>query len=103
MKSVGKVNWAAQHGSITNMYITRDVLQDPAGRKRVNDLIRGAFDAGVGQLQFNIMDKDILEDAQKHPDNYPSLIVRVTGYSAYFVDLDKDVQDQIIARTVHTV
>lgn len=99
LKSVGKVNWAAQHGQITNMYITRDVLQDAEGRKRVIGMLRTAFDAGVGQLQFNIMDKDVLVDAQKNPEKYPSLIVRVTGYSAYFVDLDTAIQDYILKRT----
>jgi formate C-acetyltransferase len=85
------------------MYITHEALETAQGRARVRDMIRAAFDQGVGQLQFNVMSKDVLTDAQKNPDKYPTLIVRVTGYSAYFVELDKDLQDQIIQRTVHEV
>ena len=53
----------------------------------------------ISHVQFNIVDKATLLDAQKHPENHPDLIVRVAGYSAYFVDLSKGLQDSIIART----
>lgn len=103
LKSVSRMVQDQFHGTITNMYITRDVLETPEGRARTNDMIRTAFDAGVGQLQFNVMDKRVLKDAQDKPEEYPTLIVRVTGYSAYFVELDKALQNQIIKRTVHEV
>jgi len=51
------------------------------------------------QIQFNIVDSEMLRDAQKHPENYRNLIVRVAGFSAFFVDLQKSVQDQVIDRT----
>jgi formate C-acetyltransferase len=56
-------------------------------------------DMGISHIQFNIVDKDTLLDAQIHPENHTDLIVRVAGYSAYFVDLSKGLQDSIIART----
>lgn len=56
-------------------------------------------DLGVSHIQFNVVDKNTLVEAQKHPENYQNLIVRVAGYSAYFVDLSKGLQDSIITRT----
>jgi formate C-acetyltransferase len=52
-------------------------------------------------LQINIIDADMLRDAQKHPENYQHLLVRVTGYNAYFVSIGKELQDEIIAREAH--
>ena len=56
-------------------------------------------DLDVSHIQFNIVDKATLLDAQRHPEKHPDLIVRVAGYSAYFVDLSRGLQDSIIART----
>lgn len=53
-------------------------------------------------MQFNYLDNDILKNAQENPDKYRDLIVRVAGYSAFFVELCKDVQDEIISRTMLT-
>jgi formate C-acetyltransferase len=61
--------------------------------------LRSWGDLEISHVQFNIVDKATLLDAQKHPENHPDLIVRVAGYSAYFVDLSKGLQDSIIART----
>lgn len=49
--------------------------------------------------QFNVVDKEILMDAQKHPENHKDLLIRVAGYTAFFVELGKEVQDEIIGRT----
>jgi formate C-acetyltransferase len=54
---------------------------------------------GISHIQFNVVDRDTLLDAQAHPERHTDLIVRVAGYSAYFVDLSKGLQDSIIART----
>jgi formate C-acetyltransferase len=56
-------------------------------------------DLGIYHIQFNVVDKATLLDAQAHPEKYPNLIVRVAGYSAYFVDLGKKWQEEIIRRT----
>jgi formate C-acetyltransferase len=52
-------------------------------------------------LQFNVVTADTLKDAQQHPEKYRDLIVRVAGYSDYFIDLNKDLQEEIIKRTEH--
>ena len=56
-------------------------------------------DMGVHHIQFTTVDRDMLVDAQEHPENYPSLQVRVAGFAAYFIDLDRHLQESIIART----
>ena len=72
------------------------------GIKKFATLIRtGLNDLGIAHIQFNCIHKSILVDAQKNPEKYPTLMVRVAGYSAYFTDLSKDVQDDIIARSEH--
>jgi formate C-acetyltransferase len=55
----------------------------------------------VEHIQFNTQNKETLLDAQKHPEKYPTLMVRVAGYSVYFTDLGKRVQDDVISRTEH--
>ena len=67
------------------------------------NLIRTYFDLGGWEIQFNVVSAETLKAAQKHPDDYKDLVVRVVGYSAYFVELDESVQDDIINRTEHTV
>lgn len=69
------------------------------GLKRFVGLIDQYFAMGGNQLQFNVVSKKTLEKAQKNPEEYSNLLVRVAGYSAYFTQLSKDVQDDIIART----
>ncbi len=70
-----------------------------AGLKRLINLLDYYFSRGGMQLQFNVVSRATLEAAQRDPDKYRSLIVRVAGYSAYFVGLDKTVQQDIIERT----
>ncbi len=70
-----------------------------AGLKRLVNLLDYYFARGGMQLQFNVVSRATLEAAQRNPDQYRSLIVRVAGYSAYFVGLDKTVQQDIIERT----
>ena len=70
-------------------------------RKFANLLRTGLNDLGIAHIQFNCIDKSVLLDAQKHPENYPTLMVRVAGYSVYFTDLHKDVQNDVISRSEH--
>ncbi|MFA6857955.1 MAG: glycine radical domain-containing protein [Treponema sp.] len=74
-------------------------LPGSTGLKRLTSLIDYYFARGGMQVQFNVVSRDTLLRAQKEPDKYRSLIVRVAGYSAYFVGLDKTVQQDIIDRT----
>lgn len=72
------------------------------GINNMCSLIRTALcDEHIHHLQFNCQDKKILLDAQKHPEKYPTLMVRVAGYSVYFTDLSTAVQNDIINRTEH--
>ncbi len=90
-------------GTIFNMKMHPGPLQTKAGMKKWADMIRTFFDLGGWEIQFNVVDADTLRDAQVHPESYKDLVVRVVGYSAYFVELDKSVQDDIISRTEHAV
>jgi pyruvate-formate lyase len=67
--------------------------------KKLATLIKTYFSLGGKHIQFNVVSREMLLEAQKHPESYSDLVVRVAGYSAYFVQLGKRVQDEIIART----
>lgn len=68
-----------------------------------SDLIRTYFDLGGWELQFNTVDAETLREAQRYPEQYKDLLIRVVGYSAHFVQLDKAIQDDIISRTEHAL
>jgi len=67
-----------------------------------NSYVKSYFDLGGMQMQFNVVSSDVLRDAMEHPENYGWLIVRISGYNAYFVDLNKDMQLELIERTEYT-
>jgi pyruvate-formate lyase len=66
-------------------------------------MIRSYFDMGGHHMQFNVVSRETLLKAQQYPDDYRSLLVRVAGYSDYFIMLSKDVQDEVISRTAHDI
>jgi formate C-acetyltransferase len=102
IKSVAKLpHTAFTGGTLTNLWISGDLLRTKENRAKFISLIDTYFYEGGYHLQVNSMSKDTLIDAQKHPKNYPTLMVRVAGYSAYFIDLAKPTQDDILARTEH--
>lgn len=86
-------------GSVQNMKFTPRMMHDD--EKKVRALFRTYFKKGGCQLMVTVVDNGMLEDAQKHPEKYPDLIVRVAGYSARFVSLPKDVQDELLSRTLY--
>jgi formate C-acetyltransferase len=86
-------------GSVLNMRFNQDALKDESKIKKFATLLRTYFEGGGHLLQFNITDSATFREAQKQPDQYRDLLVRVATYSAYFVDLPKELQDDIIART----
>jgi formate C-acetyltransferase len=90
-------------GSVFNMRMHPASLESNEGMVNWANLIRTYFDLGGWQMQFNVVDAEVLKEAQKHPEDYKDLVVRVVGYSAFFVELDKMVQDDIISRTEFTV
>ena len=77
------------------------LLADEEGLDKLAHLVRSYFKMDGHHVQFNVVSADTLRDAQKHPEMYRDLIVRVAGYSDYFVDLCVELQDEIIKRTEH--
>lgn len=75
-----------------------------AGMRNFSNLVRTMLnDYGVYHVQFNTIDKETLIDAKANPENYPTLMVRVAGYSVYWTDIGERVQDDIISRTEHSI
>ncbi len=97
INSVSKLGVERQVGTIHNMYFTN--VDSDEKKHRMIDLIDAYHGRGGHHLQINCINKEILLDAQQHPEKYPTLMVRVAGYVAYFVELSKMVQDGIIERT----
>lgn len=101
--SAAKIDYTKIRGGLHNMKFHPTAISGIKGSKAVLSLIKSYFDLGGFQLQFNVIDNTMLLDAQKHPEKYRDLIVRVAGFSAFFVELSKSVQDQVIARTLHEI
>jgi len=102
LKSVGKINNAEVSLSQTlNMKLDPVVFDNDDGFKRLADLIRVFVDQKVDHIQINVVSAGTLVAAQKAPEQYKDLVVKVAGYNARFVELHKDLQDNIIARTEH--
>ncbi len=102
LKSVGKVNNAeVNQGQTLNMRLDPAVFDRDDGFSRMASLIRVFVDLKVDHVQINVFYTETLKAAQREPDNYKDLTVKVAGYNARFVDLHKELQDSIIARTEH--
>jgi formate C-acetyltransferase len=101
IRSVAKMDHLRTGGTLLNQKFTPQALQDEAGLDCLVQLIRAYFKLDGHHIQFNVVDADTLRQAQQHPEQYRNLIVRVAGYSDYFCDLSKALQDEIIARTEH--
>lgn len=103
IKSISKMsNDSMNIGMVHNFKIMSGLLDTPEGEESLITLLKTACHLGNGEMQFNYLDNNTLIEAQKHPEQYRDLIVRVAGYSAFFVELCKDVQDEIISRTMLT-
>ena len=101
IKSVSKLsNDSMNIGMVHNFKLMSGLLDTPEGENGLITLLRTASMFGNGEMQFNYLDNKTLIDAQKHPENHRDLVVRVAGYSAFFNELCKDVQDEIISRTM---
>lgn len=86
---------------LLNMKLSPASIEGEAGTRKLMSLIRTASDMKMWHIQFNIINRDTLLAAQREPDKYRNLLVRVAGYSAYFVDLTPALQNEIIRRTEH--
>ncbi|MBQ3133289.1 MAG: glycyl radical protein [Clostridia bacterium] len=92
-------HFIASNGTLYNMKFHPSALKGRAGLESFVALVRGYFDQKGSHMQFNVVSRETLIDAQANPDNYKSLVVRVAGYSALFTSLSKSLQDDIIKRT----
>jgi formate C-acetyltransferase len=101
LNSALKIDHLKTGGTLLNQKFTPDFFRDQQAIQKVIHLIRSYFKRNGHHIQFNVVSADTLRDAQKHPEKYQDLIVRVAGYSDYFNDLGPALQDEIIRRTEH--
>jgi formate C-acetyltransferase len=100
VKSVAQLDHViASNGTLLNMKFHPNALKDDRGIQNLVGVTETFFNGGGTHIQYNVVSRDMLLDAQKHPTNYRGMVVRVAGYSAFFTSLDKAIQDDIIART----
>ena len=101
LKSASKIDHIKTGGTLLNQKFTPQLLASDEGLNHLTHLIRGYFRMDGHHVQFNVVTAETLRDAQLHPEKYRDLIVRVAGYSDYFNDLGRELQDEIIRRTEH--
>lgn len=102
IRSSSKVDHTRIRGGLLNLKFHPSALKGETGSRNLLALIRTYFENPGFQVQFNVVDSRMLKDAQIHPENYRDLVVRVAGFSAYWVEMSKALQDQVIWRTEHT-
>ena len=103
IKSASKIDHLRTGGTLLNQKLTPSLLESEKGLESMVQLIRAYFRLDGHHIQFNVVTAKTLRKAQKHPENYKDLIVRVAGYSDYFNDLGEELQDEIIRRTENEV
>lgn len=102
LKSVSKLdNTLLSNGTLLNVKFTPATLEGEAGLRKLADFLRAFTQLKLQHIQFNVVNADTLREAQQRPQDYAGLVVRVAGYSAFFVELSKEIRDDIIRRTAH--
>lgn len=101
--SAKKVDHTLIRGGLHNMKFHPSALRGDEGSEKLLSLIATYFEGNAFQIQFNVVDAETLRQAQQHPEQYRDLIVRVAGFSAFFVELSKPIQDEVIKRTEFTL
>jgi formate C-acetyltransferase len=101
IRSAAKMDHAKTGGTLLNMKLSPQVVSRDADLKKFSHLIRSYFALGGHHIQFNVVSAQVLKEAQARPEEYRGMLVRVAGYSDYFCDLSRTLQDEIIARTEH--
>jgi formate C-acetyltransferase len=101
IKSVSKIDHVKTGGTLLNQKFAPDLLADEEGLDKLAHLVRTYFKLDGHHVQFNVVDATTLRDAQKYPEKYKDLLVRVAGYTDYFVNLTEELQNEIIRRTEH--
>ena len=98
INSLGRIDHGSCAGTLVNMKFNPQALKGRENLQKFTALIRSYFDLGGHHLQFNVINRETLLEAQENPEKHRSLLVRVAGYSDYFVTLSREVQDEIISR-----
>lgn len=102
MRSSAKMNHDVHTGgTLLNLRLSEEMVKTPKGRRDLGNIIRAYFSLGAFHVQFNTLSTEVLRKAQKNPQDYKDLLVRVAGYSTQFVNLSPEMQEAIIARTAH--
>ena len=101
VKSVSKIDHVRTGGTLLNQKFAPELLEDEQGIDKLANLIRTYFRLDGHHIQFNVVNADTLREAQRQPEKYGDLLVRVAGYSDYFVNLSTELQNEIIKRTEH--
>ena len=101
--SASKIDARKHKANIFNQKFSPSSIEGKAGLKKFKDYTTAAMNMGLDMLQFNVVDAATLRDAQNHPEKYPNLVVRISGYNANFVEMDKYVQEAVIKRTEHSL
>ena len=96
-------NYNEHAGRLLNIKLSPSCVQGDIGTEKLVQFIKAWRDLKLWHVQLNVINSDTLRDAQKHPEQYQNLLVRVAGYSAYFTELSKELQDDLISRTEHEV
>lgn len=100
LKSVSHIPHARYtQGTQLNMKLEPSILEGQRGISHMMNLLKTLCTLDVYHVQFNVVDREVLIDAQKHPENHRGLLIRVAGYTAFYIELGKEVQDEIIGRT----
>ncbi len=100
LKSVAAINHAAfRNGTLLNMKFHPAAVRGDEGARKLRKLVETFFSMGGMHLQYNVVGADQLREAQKSPDQYKNLVIRIAGFSAYFVELDVSLQNDLISRT----
>ncbi|MFZ5297554.1 formate C-acetyltransferase [Enterobacter bugandensis] len=102
LKSVSKLdNYLLSNGTLLNVKFTPATLEGDTGLQKLADFLRAFTQLKLQHIQFNVVNAETLREAQRRPQDFAGLVVRVAGYSAFFVELSKEIQDDIIRRTAH--
>jgi formate C-acetyltransferase len=104
LNSVNRIDFTnIANGVNLNVNFEQHLLNKDAGRQAFSSIVKTYFKNGGMQLQVNVLDPKVLMEAKENPELYPYLLVRVSGYSAYFNDLTPEMKDEIISRSVVAV
>ena len=101
IRSSSKVDHTRIRGGLLNLKFHPTALHGESGSNNLLALIKTYFERPGFHVQFNVVDSNMLRDAQANPERYRDLVVRVAGFSAYWVEMSKALQDQVIGRTEH--